>query len=405
MLKKETIPLLHDHHSHPSQYGAFIDSADISKIRNKQKALSVINDISERGKVNVVLGWNNSYFTFTDEELEILPPVIICNISLHGFLYNEKAEEIVKEKHENTDILHKLKDSMWVEENLPQILKFLIQLEKLDKKKLNSLYNHLLENGIYRIEEMLLPSESCLEIFMKTVARDRTDFWADHRTYQALSEDARKKIKGIKIFADGAISMKTAAIKGNYTHGNNGVLLHSRRTLMELINMVDTEQIAVHAIGDRAIDMVVDTIEGNFKADNKEHPEFRLEHVQFISKSSAERARALGITLSMQPNFSLGSEFYSDRLSQKYQKINNPFRMLIDEIGFVPGKDLLFGSDGMPHGVKTALETSLFPPFLSQRLTLREFEQGYCVPDKKAGCIDIKVDESERRVFIDALKI
>jgi len=30
--------------------------------------------------------------------------------------------------------------------------------------------------------------------------------------------------------------------------------------------------------------------------------------------------------------------------------------MLIDEVDFVPGEDLNFGSDGMPHGVEPALD-------------------------------------------------
>jgi len=51
--------------------------------------------------------------------------------------------------------------------------------------------------------------------------------------------------------------------------------------------------------------------------------------------------------------------------------------MLIDEAGFVPGVDLLFGSDGMPHGPEYALRWSLFPDYEEQRLSIKEFEAGY----------------------------
>lgn len=55
--------------------------------------------------------------------------------------------------------------------------------------------------------------------------------------------------------------------------------------------------------------------------------------------------------------------------------------MLIDYAGFIPGKDLIFGSDGMPHGMMSALQSSLFPPFPGQVLTMSEFKKGYCIPD------------------------
>jgi len=37
--------------------------------------------------------------------------------------------------------------------------------------------------------------------------------------------------------------------------------------------------------------------------------------------------------------------------------------MLIDEAGFVPGEDLIFGSDGMPHGAAAAVRQALSPPY------------------------------------------
>ncbi len=106
----------------------------------------------------------------------------------------------------------------------------------------------------------------------------------------------------------------------------------------------------------------------------------------------------------MQPNFSHDSVHYSDRLSKKYAKKNNPFRMLIDEVGFVPGDDLIFSSDGMPYSVTLALESSLFPPFDSQKLSLKEFKEGYCLPDKKIGSIDLRIDEGKEKVRVEEIR-
>jgi hypothetical protein len=85
--------------------------------------------------------------------------------------------------------------------------------------------------------------------------------------------------------------------------------------------------------------------------------------------------------------------------------MNNPFRMLIDEAGFVPGKDLLFGSDGMPHGARYALESALFPPFPGQRLSLPEFVAGYCMPDLENGFIDVAIDYENREIITEVTTV
>ncbi len=67
--------------------------------------------------------------------------------------------------------------------------------------------------------------------------------------------------------------------------------------------------------------------------------------------------------------------------------------MLIARVGFVPGENLLFGSDGMPQGAEGALKAALFPPLPQQQLTLDEFIAGYCMPDQTHGSIEIEIDE------------
>ena len=115
--------------------------------------------------------------------------------------------------------------------------------------------------------------------------------------------------------------------------------------------------VAIHAIGDRAIEQVLGVLE-RLDRDGLSFPLVRLEHVQFIDQAQARRAKDLGLVLSMQPNFNSDSQDYADRLAPRWLERNNPFRMLIDQAGFEPGQDLIFGSDGMPHGdrIRPAVE-------------------------------------------------
>jgi predicted amidohydrolase YtcJ len=188
-------------------------------------------------------------------------------------------------------------------------------------------------------------------------------------------------VNGVKLFTDGALGTFTAALTVPYLTGKTGILLMEDNVLADkFYNYMQLGiPLAVHAIGDRAVKQVAGTVSLLRRESGCSGP-VRIEHAQFISRDDAFTAKDAGIGLSMQPNFSLDSVMYSDRLPRGYPALNNPFRMLIDEAGFIPGMDLLFGSDGMPHGMLPALRSALFPPFAGQVLTLQEFKDGYCIP-------------------------
>jgi hypothetical protein len=227
---------------------------------------------------------------------------------------------------------------------------------------------------------------------------ERTRFWAAPDLYGGLPPRLQARVHGIKLFADGALGARTAALHRPYASGTGfGMLLYERSELHSLLArfLGAGKPMAVHAIGDRAIDQVVSAVE----AVGVPHgTEIRVEHAQFISEATAHRATRLGVSLCMQPNFSDDSLHYSERLPEGYAERNNPFRMLIDRIGYVPGVDLLFGSDGMPSGVGEALRQSLFPPHAGQTLSIEEFTAGYCLPAADVGLIEVRIDTDGRRV-------
>jgi hypothetical protein len=72
--------------------------------------------------------------------------------------------------------------------------------------------------------------------------------------------------------------------------------------------------------------------------------------------------------------------------------------MLIDRVGFRPGHDLIFGSDGMPHGPTYAAQWSLFPPFAGQRLSLEELLEGYGAAPGDHPRQELAVDAATREV-------
>lgn len=390
------IPLLKDHHTHPSFYATLSTCLDLHSVKNKQEALSLIN--KNQGELVVIRGWNSSYYKFQDEELDNLPPVLICDISLHNFLLNKPARKILSPSYKN--IIDKIDDKSWTEKNLNKIFKFIASIRPCSDHTIKSFFDDLLlKHGIWYAEDMLLADNEVINCFQRTGYLQRTKVWADIETIDHLNMEERQVVHGIKLFLDGAIGANTAAIKGGFLSGDKGILIYSDKQLFTTLTTLSKfdKPVAIHAIGDLATDQAVRILTDIYNLTGH-IPQIRIEHCQFISQQNAKKAKALGIILSMQPNFSSDSLQYSDRLSKEYCKYNNPFRMLIDKAGFVPGKNLIFGSDGMPHGVQFALEQSLFPAFPGQVLSVEEFINGYCMPDRANGYIQIEINEAKRTV-------
>jgi predicted amidohydrolase YtcJ len=349
---------------------------------------------SAQNQINVVIGWNDSLYRFSAAELERFPALIVMNASLHSFILNSAAREIIAPSY--PEIVANLDDREWVEKNASLIMGFVMGVKPCDYGTISSFYRQLAEQGVWYAEEMTLWDSAELDIFDSPGLAGRSSFWATPELFCGMDERPAERVRGIKLFADGALGARTAGIDAPYLGGEEGIMIYRDGELLELMTQAAQwcKDIAIHAIGDLAIDKVVEAIS---RLDRR-CPVTRLEHCQFITLETALRAKELGIVLSMQPNFSRESEFYKDRLPQCYLEMNNPFRMLIDQAGFVTGEDLVFGSDGMPHGARHALECALFPPLPGQRLSLPEFVAGYCMPDYTHGFIDVSIDNESRHI-------
>ena len=397
MLQRRSIPLLKDHHTHPSVYAAMGDCLDLREAPTLEQAMEQIRTRGEG--FQFVLGWTSSRYAFAPSDLEKLPPVFILSLSLHDFLMNTSGKKLLHDTH--PDIVAQVGNSDWIERNLPSILKMVVEVMGCDPDRLSRFYARLEQQGVWYAEEMLLPGANVIESLKAAGLLDRTACWADPVVFRALEPKEKESVYGIKLFADGALGARTAALEMPYTGGGRGLLLWSDEELQERLTDISKwrRPLAVHVIGERAIGQVLDGFE-KLATRGISFPYLRLEHCQFITRRNARRAKDLGTILSMQPNFSVDSVIYRDRLNLEQLQNNNPFRMLIDEAGFEPGKDLILGSDGMPHGATCALQSSLFPPQPGQALSLDEFVAGYGMPDLRHGSIEIEIDDTSFQISL-----
>lgn len=367
-----------DSHHHPSFYAALEGAVDLSGCADGAAALALLAARGEaaRGEILLALGWNDGLFRFTEGALEPLPPTLVCNLSLHGFLANAAGRAELASR--DAECAERLSEPAFVERNLPRIFGLLVDSSGVGPERLARFFARLSDLGVGAAEEMYLSGPAALAAYRDAGLLPRTRLWSTPRVFDALPPADRGCVAGLKFFADGALGARTAALARPFRDaGGTGILLHTDEELAALLAGAHERGLpaALHAIGDRALDQTSRVI-GRLARDGA-LPALRVEHAQFVTEEVARRFRDHAVVLSMQPNFSEDSRHYLDRLPEGYAARNNPFRMLIDRVGYRPGIDLLFGSDGMPAGAAAALRSALHPPHPAQRLARGELLEGY----------------------------
>ncbi len=124
------------------------------------------------------------------------------------------------------------------------------------------------------------------------------------------------RIGGVKLFADGALGPRTAAMLEPYIGepDNRGILTMEPEALGEAIRRAAEGglALAVHAIGDRANRLVLDALEA-LPPENRARLRHRIEHVQLLHPDDVGRLAALRVVASMQPIHAVQDAPMADR--------------------------------------------------------------------------------------------
>jgi predicted amidohydrolase YtcJ len=119
-----------------------------------------------------------------------------------------------------------------------------------------------------------------------------------------IDPEARLLVRGVKMYADGALGSRGAALLEPYEDdpGNMGLLRASSDHIAQVCAraLASGFQVGIHAIGDRGALLSLDAIERCFQGPRPE-ARFRLEHAQVMRPQDIERMARLGVIASMQP--------------------------------------------------------------------------------------------------------
>jgi predicted amidohydrolase YtcJ len=120
----------------------------------------------------------------------------------------------------------------------------------------------------------------------------------------ARHHDGFVRVVGVKLFVDGVIESKTAAMLEPYAGDSDGGLPNwTAEALNEAVTAADREglQAWLHAIGDRGVRMALDAHEAALRANGRLDRRGRIEHIETIQASDYTRFKPLGVIASMQP--------------------------------------------------------------------------------------------------------
>lgn len=115
----------------------------------------------------------------------------------------------------------------------------------------------------------------------------------------------RLQMAGVKLYADGALGSRGAALLEDYSDdpGNRGLLVTEAAALEAAMRKArDCKvQVATHAIGDRGNRLVLDAYQRVLGDEAKTDHRWRIEHAQVVAPEEFPRFAALGVIASMQP--------------------------------------------------------------------------------------------------------
>lgn len=201
-----------------------------------------------------------------------------------------------------------------------------------------------------------------------------------------LDHGGKLTIRAVKLYADGALGSRGAALLEPYADDatNSGLMIARPEHLEDVARRGRTAgfQINTHAIGDAGVRNVIDAYA---RAGVTPEDRFRIEHLQVIASSDVPRLVSHGIIASMQPTHATSDMYWAEeRLGPERVKGAYAWRTVLNA-----GGRLALGSDfpveqvnpflGI-HAAVTRQDQKGWPEggwFPSQRLTLAEAIRGF----------------------------
>lgn len=289
----------------------------------------------------------------------------------------------------------------------------------------------LIKKGICSIHDagtdQILPHEyvdlyrafaDCGKLKIRTYLMTRPEDSQPFEQYAAMMNDlmslyppdsSRLFFGAVKLFADGSIGGRTAAISGVYEGetDNRGLLLTER--LDRYIDPAHQSglQLSIHSIGDRATEYAVDQIiKSKKKTNSAVQPRHRIEHAELLNPDLIQKLKDYDFLLMMQPYFI--TEFgntYRKNLGARAESIQ-PLNTLLNA-----GIPVGFGTDypvvdanpflGIESAVNRSVKNNDRPLNIEERISFTDSLRAYTIMGAYGSCTEHLQGSLEKGKFAD----
>ncbi len=414
---RAVIPGFIDAHTHFIQMGVNASQLELSNTRSIESLLKRVADrckSTPSGRWVLGSGWDESkwldrrYPTLTElSEVSSKNPVWLRRVDGHMGVANKLALERV---HIPPSTRGFENDEGWkltgiLREEAMEIMEERVQPDRtMTMRGFRKAVTEASQLGVTSIHDMAEPQQ--IELYRRLAkvgelgVRIYLNFYPS--SLQGVINSKQRtgegneylKLGALKLFADGSIGARTAALWEPYADApeEEGMLIRKQEELNKLVEQADGHaiQLAIHCIGERGIDAALKSIEMVCNRKTLTTRRHRLEHFELVEPQSVRRAKKLHLLLSMQPNYvdlwSRPGGLYEKRLGRRRLQMNNPFGKLL-----AAGLPIAFGSDSMPFSPLYGIYSAVTAPLRPQRLSVREAIACYT-----AGGAYAAFDESNR---------
>lgn len=341
---KAVVPGFNDSHMHLLMYGQSLNQVDLFNVKSQHEVIERGLEFLRTHKIGegqwlIGRGWNHEAFEnkkmlnkYDLDKISTEIPILFSRACCHIVSCNSKALEIAginANTHvdggeievvdgETTGVL-KERAGFNVYSMLSETKRkdrkndLLLGIKKLSSYGITSIHSDddITDND-YDIIDIYNEIESEHKMDVRVYQQCRfndvckfDDFI--QKVYENYKVSENFKLGSLKIISDGSLGGRTALMNEPYSDNNNtkGIAIFTQENLDELIEKAHENNIpvAIHAIGDKAIDMAIEGIEKAQNKNYKKNIRHGIIHSQITSKDALEKYRDDNIIAYIQPIF------------------------------------------------------------------------------------------------------
>ena len=418
------LPGLIDSHGHLTGYGKSLEQIDLVGTKSYQEVLDLVKEKVRTAKPGEWIrgrGWDQNDWDIKEFPMhyvlsKISPdnPVILSRIDGHAILINKNAMGIAGVNNNTPDIdggkiirdINGFPSGMFID-NAERLIIDYVQKYSTDKNRniIQGAANKCTEFGLtgvgdagipisrigdykYLIDNSMLPIR-INAMLIDTVVSDLKECINKYKIDSYGNDFLR--VKSVKLYADGALGSRGAALLEPYSDdtGNSGLIVTDIPHMLEVCDAaLELDfQVCAHAIGDKAIRVMLDVYEEALAENPNADHRFRIEHSQIVNLDDVQRFAELGVIPAMQPQHAVSDmPWTEDRIGLERVKGAYAFRSFINEGIIIPcGSDFpvqvpnpLIGI----HNAVTRQDENGYPEggwLPEQKMTIEESVKGYTI--------------------------